>query len=124
MHQLRTFCPQAGIGLAVGLSEHQRSRMHFMRLFWELDLFSVFFLLREVHTVHTAAYGSLRNRALVLLPVGIEALPARENRKCIRILADFRRNRPPMKSIRLRPSLIPLNAQAAFLLLYAILWSL
>ena len=76
--------------------------------------FSVFFLLREVHTVHTAAYGSLRNRALVLLPVGIEALPARENRKCIRILADFRRNRPPMKSIRLRPSLIPLDAQAAF----------
>ena len=111
MHQLRTFCPQAGIGLAVGLSEHQRSRMHFMRLFWELDLFSVFFLLREVHT---AAYGSLWNRALVLLPIGIGASSARRNQKCIRILADSRRNRPPMKSIRFRPSLIPLDAQAVF----------
>ena len=34
--------------------------------------------------MHTAAYGSHRNKALALLPVGIEALPARENRKCIR----------------------------------------
>ena len=73
--------------------------------------FSVFFLLREVHT---AAYGSLWNRALVLLPIGIGASSARRNQKCIRILADSRRNRPPMKSIRFRPSLIPLDAQAVF----------
>ena len=46
--------------------------------------FSAFFLLRELHTVHTAAYGSHRNQALALLPVGIGALPARENDKCIR----------------------------------------
>ena len=77
--------------------------------------FSVFFLLREVHT---AAYGSLRNQALVLLPVGIEALPARENRKCIRIRirisADSRRNRPSGELIRLRLSLILLDALAVF----------
>ena len=46
--------------------------------------FSALFLLREVHTVHTAAYGSHRNQALALLPVGIEASSACENRKCIR----------------------------------------
>ena len=46
--------------------------------------FLAFFLLREVHTVHTAAYGSHWNPALALLPVGIEALPARRNQKCIR----------------------------------------
>ena len=46
--------------------------------------FSAFFLLREVHTVHTTAYGGHRNRALALPPVGIEASPAREDRKCIR----------------------------------------
>ena len=46
--------------------------------------FSAFFLLREVHTVHTAAYGSHRNPALALLPVGIGTLPARQNQKCIR----------------------------------------
>ena len=46
--------------------------------------FSAFFLLRELHTVHTAAYGRRWNRALALLPVGIEALPACENQKCIR----------------------------------------
>ena len=39
-----------------------------------VGVFSAFFLLREVHTVHTAAYGSHRNPALALLPVGIEAL--------------------------------------------------
>ena len=46
--------------------------------------FSAFFLLRELHTVHTAAYGSRWNPVLALLPVGIETSPARENRKCIR----------------------------------------
>ena len=46
--------------------------------------FLTFFLLREVHTVHTAAYDRKPNRALALLPVGIEALPARQNQKCIR----------------------------------------
>ena len=35
--------------------------------------------------MHTVAYGSHRNQALALLPVGIEALPAREIEKCIRI---------------------------------------
>ena len=46
--------------------------------------FSAFFLLREVHTVHTAAYGRRWNRALDLLPVGIGASSARQNQKCIR----------------------------------------
>ena len=46
--------------------------------------FSALFLLREVHTVHTATYGSHRNQALALLPVGIGASSARRNRKCIR----------------------------------------
>ena len=76
--------------------------------------FPVFFLLREPHTVHTAAHGSLWNQALALPPVGIGASSARENAKCIRIFADSRRNRPPMKSIRLRPSLIPFDARAVF----------
>ena len=49
-----------------------------------VGVFSAFFLLREVHTVHTAAYGSHRNPALALLPVGIGVSSARENRKCIR----------------------------------------
>ena len=49
-----------------------------------VGVFSAFFLLREVHTVHTAAYGRRWNRALALLPVGIGASLARENRKCIR----------------------------------------
>ena len=47
--------------------------------------FLALFLLRELHTVHTTAYGRRWNRALALLPVGIEALPAREIEKCIRI---------------------------------------
>ena len=46
--------------------------------------FSAFFLLRELHTVHTAAYGRRWNRALALLSVGIGTLPARQNQKCIR----------------------------------------
>ena len=49
-----------------------------------VGVFSAFFLLREVHTVHTAAYDRKPNRALALLPVGIEASPAREKQKCIR----------------------------------------
>ena len=49
-----------------------------------VGVFSALFLLRELHTVHTAAYGSHRNKALALLPVGIGASSARENRKCIR----------------------------------------
>ena len=80
-----------------------------------VGVFSAFFLLREVHT---AAYGSHRNQALALLPVGIGAFPACENQKCIRIRirisADSRRNRPSMKSIRLRPSSSPADAQAVF----------
>ena len=60
--------------------------------------FFALFLLREPHMVHTTAYGSHRNPALALLPVGIEALPAREIEKCIRIcirlFADFGRKRP------------------------------
>ena len=46
--------------------------------------FSALFLLRELHTVHTTAYDRKPNRALALLPVGIEASSARENDKCIR----------------------------------------
>ncbi len=46
--------------------------------------FSAFFLLRELHTVHTAAYGRRWNRVLALLSVGIGTLPARRNQKCIR----------------------------------------
>ena len=42
------------------------------------------FLLRELHTVHTAAYGDAAKQALALLPVGIGAFPACENQKCIR----------------------------------------
>ena len=49
-----------------------------------VGVFLAFFLLREVHTVHTAAYGSHRNQALALLSVGIKALPAHQNQKCIR----------------------------------------
>ena len=49
-----------------------------------VGVFSAFFLLRELHTVHTTAYGSHRNQALALLSVGIEASSAREDRKCIR----------------------------------------
>ena len=48
--------------------------------------FLAFFLLREVHT---AAYDRKPNRALALLPVGIEALPARQNQKCIRKCIRF-----------------------------------
>ena len=49
-----------------------------------VGVFSAFFLLREVHTVHTAAYDLGLNQALALLPVGIEVSSARENQKCIR----------------------------------------
>ena len=80
--------------------------------------FLAFFLLRELHTVYTTAYGSHWNQALALPPVGIEASSARQNDKCIRIciriFADFGRKCPPTKLIRLCPSLIPLDAQAGF----------
>ena len=80
--------------------------------------FLAFFLLRELHTVYTAAYGSHWNQALALPPVGIEASSARQNDKCIRIciriFADFGRKCPPTKLIRPCPSLIPLDAQAGF----------
>ena len=42
-----------------------------------VGVFSAFSLLRELHTVHTAAYGSRWNQALALLPVGIGASSAR-----------------------------------------------
>ena len=50
-----------------------------------VGVFSAFSLLREPHTAHTAAYGSHRNQALTLLPVGIEASSARRRQKRIRI---------------------------------------
>ena len=50
-----------------------------------VGVFSALFLLGEVHTVHTAAYGSHRDQALALLPVGIEASSARRRQKRIRI---------------------------------------
>ena len=66
--------------------------------------FSALFLLRELHTVHTTAYGSHRNQALALLPVGIGALPARENdkciRRCIRLFRHATPYRPPIGSGR------------------------
>ena len=90
--------------------------------------FSALFLLREVHTVHTTAYGRRWNRAPALPPVGIGAFPARENAKCIRIririLADFRRNRPSGKLIRLCPSFDSARRAGRLLPLYAILWPL
>ena len=49
-----------------------------------VGVFSAFFLLRELHTVHKTTYGSRCNQALALLPVGIGASSARRNRKCIR----------------------------------------
>ena len=62
-----------------------------------VGVFSAFFLLREVHTVHTAAYGSHRNQALALLPVGIGASSARENRKCIRRCIRLFRHATPYR---------------------------
>ena len=59
--------------------------------------FSALFLLREVHTVHTAAYGSHRNQALALLPVGIGASSARRNRKCIRRCIRLFRHATPYR---------------------------
>ena len=99
------------------LSSHHSVRMQPYALHAPLlgvGVFSAFSLLREPHTVHTAAYGSHWNPALALLPVGIEASSARRKPKVHTDphtdFADFRRNRPPMKSIRLRPSLIPFDA--------------
>ena len=62
-----------------------------------VGVFFAFFLLREVHTVHTAAYGSHRNQALALLPVGIGASSARENRKCIRRCIRLFRHATPYR---------------------------
>ena len=80
-----------------------------------VGVFFAFFLLRELHTVHTTAYGWRLNRALALLSVGIGASSARRNQKCIRICirisADFRRNRPSTELIRLCPSSSPADAQ-------------
>ena len=59
--------------------------------------FFAFFLLREVHTVHTAAYGSHWNQVLALLPVGIGASSARENRKCIRRCIRLFRHATPYR---------------------------
>ena len=58
--------------------------------------FSAFFLLREVHTVHTATYANAANQALALLPVGIEASSARRNQKCIRLFRHATPYRPPI----------------------------
>ena len=66
-----------------------------------VGVFSAFFLLREVHTVHTAAYDRKPNRALALLPVGIEASPARENRKCIRRCIRLSGRKAPISPYRI-----------------------
>ena len=47
--------------------------------------------------MHTAAYGSHRNPALALLPVGIGASSARENRKCIRRCIRLFRHATPYR---------------------------
>ena len=65
--------------------------------------FSAFFLLRELHTVHTAAYGRQWNRALALPPVGIEASPAREDRKCIRKCIRLSGRKAPIGPLSHRP---------------------
>ena len=71
------------------------------------------FLLRELHTVHTAAYGFSLNRALALLPVGIKALPARQNQKCIRNCIRISGRKAPIDPLLLeypdsrQPSLAP-----------------
>ena len=68
--------------------------------------------------MHKSAYGDRQKQASALLPVGIEAPPARENRKCIRkcirIFADFGRKRPSVELFCLCPSLIPVDAQGGF----------
>ena len=68
-----------------------------------VGVFSAFFLLREVHTVHTAAYGSHRNPALALLPVGIGVSSARENRKCIRRCIRLSGQKAPIGPLPHRP---------------------
>ena len=94
--QRRLQCPDGGQWKGNGnvLPSDSRGHLHisitFMRPYalyaplLGVGVFSAFSLLRELHTVHTAAYDRKPNRALALLPVGIEASPARENRKCIR----------------------------------------
>ena len=68
-----------------------------------VGVFSAFFLLREVHTVHTAAYGSHWNPALALLPVGIETPPARRNQKCIRRCIRISGQKAPIGPLPHRP---------------------
>ena len=76
--------------------------------------FSGLFLLGQLHTVHKSVYGNDANPALALPPVGIETFSARQNQKCIRIFADFRRKHPPVELIRLcLPSSLA-DAPAAF----------
>ena len=90
--------------------------------------FFALFLLREPHMVHTTAYGSHRNPALALLPVGIEALPAREIEKCIRIcirlFADFGRKRPSGEIDSPLPVFDSARRAGCLLPLETILWPL
>ena len=69
-----------------------------------VGVFSAFFLLGELHTVHTAAYDRKPNRALALLPVGIEASPAREDRKCIRKCIRLFGRKTPIGPLPHRPA--------------------
>lgn len=84
----------------------------------EVGPFFALFLLRELHTVHKSAYASGSNRALALLPVGKRGFTARRNQKCIRICirisADFRRNRPSRKLFHPCPSSSPVDAPGVF----------
>ena len=68
-----------------------------------VGVFSAFFLLREVHTVHTAAYDLGLNQASALLPVGIEASSAREDRKCIRKCIRLSGRKAPIGPLPHRP---------------------
>ena len=52
---------------------------------------------KSAYGPHTAAYGSHRNQALALLPVGIGASSARENRKCIRRCIRLFRHATPYR---------------------------
>ena len=65
--------------------------------------FFALFLLRKLHTVHTAAYDRKPNRALALPPVGIEASPAREDRKCIRKCIRLSGRKAPIGPLPHRP---------------------
>ena len=62
-----------------------------------VGVFFAFFLLRELHTVHTTAYGSHWNPALALPPVGIGASSARRKQKCIRRCIRLFRHATPYR---------------------------